>query len=70
MRDFWPLLLAIPPLLLILLAIIVSNVDRGQCLASHDEPLMQMVPIGQIMIPMFTTQTVCDRWEFPEGRPK
>lgn len=56
--------------------------DRGRCLRSHDEKRhragwVQMVPIGVKPIHMIPvrhpprewTETVCDQWEFPNGKP-
>lgn len=55
-----------------------ASVDRGECLASHNTIIMQprymttcnnnicrSQLIGMFPVPM----TVCDKWEFPEGRP-
>lgn len=59
-----------------LLVALSSCVDRGDCLASHDvdSSYMQYIynPNGTIAsfywVP--STTTVCDRWEFPDGRPQ
>jgi hypothetical protein len=56
--------------------------DYGQCLTSHVEAYEWMMPlqVGSMScgngcsmpiytyIPMTDHRTVCDRWEFPEGR--
>ena len=59
--------------------------DRGECLASHVEhpegwmmPITTWVSTGNgAMTPITTLQyippsddTVCDKWQFPKGRPE
>lgn len=56
------------------------NVDRGQCLASHTETVegyyyTTYIQSGSVSVPIMNYSPpydveVCDRWEFPEGRPK
>ncbi|MFZ5715770.1 MAG: hypothetical protein ACOY3N_23330 [Bradyrhizobium sp.] len=57
--------------------------DYGKCLASHVEPYTWMMPIQTgsvscgngcsmpiyVYVPIDDKRTVCDRWEFPEGKP-
>lgn len=54
------------------LAMSGPGVDRGQCLESHIEDHMVMTPVmagkTMTMIPTFQARSVCDRWEFPDGR--
>lgn len=59
-----------------------APVDRGRCLQSHIQPAwMQMLPMTRCggnpmrcttqIMPIFHPETlVCDRWEFPDGRPE
>lgn len=70
--------------LLLLLVLLVTGCgpDRGRCLASHNEVIhvpehcyMTPLTFGEITIYTWTcdpaynyTKTVCDRWEFPNGR--
>jgi hypothetical protein len=46
------------------------TIDRGACLASHTE---QGAPIymkmGNMMVPIPQTRSVCDVWEYPNGKP-
>ncbi|UGY15146.1 hypothetical protein HAP48_0042580 [Bradyrhizobium septentrionale] len=60
------------------------GIDRGQCLADHEETSTWMMPVqtGSIScgngctmpiythIPIEDHHRTCDRWEFPEGRPQ
>lgn len=56
------------------------QVDHGQCLAAHNDVTLipQYMPICDskgICTMQFShflpiTTEVCDRWEFPEGRPR
>ena len=67
-------------LLLLPLILTGCNVDRGKCLASHTQPAwIQLIPMTNCVNNSCTTtlmpivhpkQEVCDKWEFPEGRPK
>ncbi len=59
-----------------------TPVDRGRCLQSHIRPAwMQMMPMTSCsgnplrcrsqIVPIYHPETrICDRWEFPEGKPK
>lgn len=54
--------------------------DRGKCLAQHSErvwfqPAPIVIPQGNSQPPMvinqvgfWTDETVCDKWEFPNGK--
>lgn len=48
--------------------------DYGRCLESHKEtyrhsrPLNPMKPLSPFRVFETRTRTVCDRWEFPDGR--
>lgn len=63
---------------LVLLAILALSgcVDRGECLSSHSETVLIPQYIygsnGEIQVMWYapSEQTVCDRWEFPDGRPE
>lgn len=54
--------------------------DKGKCLQSHTERVdgyyyTTFIMSGQTMIPITHysppyDKTVCDRWEFPDGKPK
>ncbi|QXV74641.1 hypothetical protein [Rhizobium phage RHEph21] len=64
-------------LLAIALAVMLAScTDRGDCLSSHteDSGYMQYIYNGDGTVLSFywvpTTNTVCDVWEFPEGRPQ
>ena len=46
-----------------------SSVDRGRCLEDHMQVVMVPMIIGKNTIMTSRMQNVCDRWEYPEGRP-
>ena len=48
--------------------ILASCVDRGKCLRSHTETRITFVHAGAVLIPINTVDTVCDEWEFPDGK--
>lgn len=56
-------------LLLCALVSLLGCKDYGRCLESHKETIVYYVQVGQVMIPVFNEDTICDRYEFPEGRP-
>lgn len=47
--------------------------DRGRCLKSRerDASYTEFIPVGSVQVPIYhkATQTVCDQWEFPNGKP-
>ena len=46
------------------------QIDRGRCFSSHTEQGAPIyVKMGNMMYPMPTTNTVCDEWEYPNGKP-
>jgi len=44
--------------------------DHGRCLTAHTETVLQPMLIGKVIILMPQIHDVCDRWEFPHGKPK
>jgi hypothetical protein len=62
------------------LALLSSCIDRGRCLESHvvhhpETFWIEFQHIGTVNMPVTHVipahdETVCDRWEFPNGRPK
>ncbi len=64
--------------LLAVLACVGCEPDRGVCLASHEvqhhhDMSVQIIKSGDVDIPIVHpgydyTVTVCDKWEFPNGR--
>lgn len=45
--------------------LLVGCTDKGECLAHHYQPIITMA--GKV--PIVTMVRICDRWEFPEGKP-
>lgn len=43
--------------------------DYGECLDGHYQTYMQSQWTGKVMVTYPVTYWVCDRYEFPEGRP-
>ncbi|WGD31669.1 hypothetical protein AncyloWKF20_07575 [Ancylobacter sp. WKF20] len=64
----WRLLAAVGALA----ALLAGCKDYGRCLSSHDETVIVLMPmaVGNMTTyyPMPVTNTVCDQWEYPEGR--
>lgn len=65
-------------LLLAALLVLAGCKDYGRCLASHEEEYTYFVPIligfsnnipTYMYLPQQGIQTVCDQYEFPEGKP-
>lgn len=47
-----------------------DGVDRGECLESHRKWYPPVyVKMGQMMVPIDQTRTICDLWEYPNGKP-
>lgn len=66
-------------LALLLIAVTGCSVDRGKCLESHEETVLvpqymttctNGVCTMRLMYFLPIPTTRCDRWEYPEGRPK
>jgi len=50
---------------------VLSAPDLGRCLENHEKfSLMPMPGPNNTTLLMPTWTTVCDRWEYPEGKPK
>lgn len=55
----------------------INQPDNGRCLAAHTETYTETdvmwIPIGDTLMPFYSSheavRSVCDRWEFPMGRP-
>lgn len=57
-------------LVLITVALLLAGcTDRGQCLESHAEQSTVLMLVGKVFVHMPQTVIVCDRWEYPDGRP-
>lgn len=63
--------------------LLIGCTDRGNCLKSHQQTYTWLQPIqigsiycgngcsmpNYIYIPQEGIQTICDKWEFPKGKP-
>jgi hypothetical protein len=47
----------------------VNAPDRGKCLNHHLIPMTTVILVGKVVVPHVNLISVCDTWEFPEGRP-
>ncbi len=59
--------------LILLLILSACSTDRGRCLRSHTETHIRTNPVftgGTVtMETVPETITVCDQWEYPDGKP-
>lgn len=53
---------------ILVLLIMDASIDRGECLQSHYDYIFISQRIGNATILTPYPTTVCDKWEFPDGK--